>query len=71
MMLLKLLETTLLFFYAIVTKTSDINRMNELDELEINSLKRSFGEWVVNEKNLDSRKIMDLTPVRAHVDGRS
>ena len=50
MMLLKMLETTLLFFYAIVTKTSDINRMNELDELEINYLKRSFGEWVVNEK---------------------
>ena len=70
-MLLKLLEKTLLFFYAIVTKTSDINRMNELDELEINYLKRSFGEWVVNEKNLDSRKIMDLIPVRAHVDGRS
>ena len=45
--------------------------MNELDELEINYLKRSFGEWVVNEKNLDSRKIMDLIPVRAHVDGRS
>ena len=69
-MLLKLLETTLLFFYAIVTKTSDTNRMNELDELEINDLKRSFGKWVVNEKNLDSRKNMGLILVRAHVDGR-
>ena len=31
-------------FYAIVTETSDTNRMNELDELEINYLKKSFGK---------------------------
>ena len=41
-------------FYASVTETSDTNRMNELDELEKNYLKRSFVKWVVNENDLDS-----------------
>ena len=45
--------------------------MNELDELEINYLKRSFGKWVVNENDLDSRENKDLIRVRAHVNGRS
>ena len=45
--------------------------MNELDELEINYLKKSFGKWVVNENDLDSGEIKDLIWVRAHVDGRS
>ena len=43
--------------------------MNELDELEINYLKRSFGKQVVIENNPDSREIKDLIWVRAHVDG--
>ena len=58
-------------FYATVTETSNTNRMNKLDELEINYLKRSFGKWVVNKNDLDSSKIKDLIRVRAHVDGRS
>ena len=37
--------------------------MHELDELEINYLKRSFGKWVVNENDLDSREIKDLIRV--------
>ena len=37
-------------FYATVTETSDTSRVNELDELEINYLKRSFGKWVFNKK---------------------
>ena len=57
-------------FYAIVTEASHTSRMNELDELEINYLKRSFGKWIVNENNLDSREIKDLIRVRAYVDGR-
>ena len=51
---------TFIGFYAIVIETSDISRMNELDELEINYWKRSFGKGVVNQNNLDSRKIKDL-----------
>ena len=31
-------------FYVIVTDASDTSRMNELDELETNYLKRSFGK---------------------------
>ena len=58
-------------FYTIVTETSDTSRMNGLDELEINYLKRSFGKWIVNENNLDSREIKDLIRFRAHVYGRS
>ena len=37
-------------FYATVTETSDTSRVNKLDELEINYLKRSFGKWVFNKK---------------------
>ena len=58
-------------FYAIVREENDTNRMNELDELEINYLRRSFGKWVINENDLDSREIKDLIRVRAHADGRS
>ena len=58
-------------FYAIVTEVSDTSRMNELDELEINYLKRYLGKWIVNENNLDSREIKELIRVRAYVDGRS
>ena len=57
-------------FYAIVTEASDTSRVIELDELEINYLKRPFGKWIVNENNLDSREIKDLIRVRAYVDGR-
>ena len=56
-MLLKLLEATSVVFMLFVRETSDTSRMNKLDELEINYLKRSFGKWVVNENNLDSREI--------------
>ena len=45
--------------------------MNELDELEINYLKRSVGKSVANENDLGSREIKDLIQVRGHVDGRS
>ena len=58
-------------FYTIVTEASDTSTMNELDELEINYLKRSFGKWIVNENNLDSIEIKDLIQFRAYVDGRS
>ena len=58
-------------FYAIVRETNDTNRMNELDKLEINYLRRSFGKSVINENDLDSREIKDLIRVRAHADGRS
>ena len=56
----KVVRGNFIGFYAIVTETSDTNRMHELDELEINYLKRSFGKWVVNENDLDSREIKDL-----------
>ena len=59
------------FYYTIVPEASDTSRMNELDKLEINYLKRSFGKWIVNENNLDSIEIKDLIQVRAYVDGRS
>ena len=45
--------------------------MNELNVLQKNYLKRSFGKWLVNENNLDSREIKDLIRARAHADGRS
>ena len=45
--------------------------MNELNVLQKNYLKRSFGKWLANQNNLDSREIKDLIWVRAHVDGRS
>ena len=67
----KVVRSNFIGFYAIVTETSDTNRMNELDELEINYLKRSFGKWVVNENELDSREIKDFIWVRAYVGGRS
>ena len=50
----KVVRSSFIGFYAIVTETSDTNRMNELDELEKNFLKRSFVKWVVNENDLDS-----------------
>ena len=41
------------------------------DEVEVNYLKNSFGKWVVNENDIDSREIQDLVHVNAEVDGRS
>ena len=58
-------------FYAIVTETSDTNRMNELDEFEKSFLKNYFGKWIVNVNNLNSREIKDFIRVRAYVDGGS
>ena len=58
-------------FYATATETSDTSRINKLDELEINCLKESFGKWIVNENNLDSRETKDLIRVRAYDGGRS
>ena len=49
----------------------DYDHQNELDELEINYLKMSFGKWVVIKKDLDSTEIKDLIQIRAHNDGRS
>ena len=69
-MLLKLLESTFLVF-MLLQETRDISRMNELNVLQKNYLKRSFGKWLANQNNLDSREIKDLIWVRAHVDGRS
>ena len=43
----KVVRGNFIGFYAIVTETADTNRMNELDELEKNYLKRSFGKWIV------------------------
>ena len=67
----KVVRGNFIGFYATVTETSDTNRMNELDELEINYLKRSFGKWVFNENDLDLREVKYLIRARAHVDGRS
>ena len=67
----KAVRGTFIGFYAIVTETSDTSRMNELDELEINYWKRSFGKLVVSEHKLDSRDIKYLIQVRAYVNGRS
>ena len=58
-------------FYAIVTETTDTSRMDELDELEINYLKKSFTKWIVYENNIDSREIRDLIRIRAQANGRS
>ena len=46
----KALRGDFIGFYGIATETSDTSRMNELDELEINYLKKSFGNWIVNGK---------------------
>ena len=45
--------------------------MDELDELEINYLKKSFTKWIVYENNIDSREIRDLIRIRAQANGRS
>ena len=58
-------------FYAIVTETGDLNNLSYHDEVEINYLKPSFGKWVVNTNDHDSREIGDLVHVSTTIDGRS
>ena len=58
-------------FYAIVRETGDLNNLSDHDEVEINYLKPSFGKWVVNTNDLDSRETGDLVHVSATIDGRS
>ena len=67
----KAVNGTFIFFYAIVTESSDTSRMKDLDELEMKYLKRYFQKWIVNDKNLDSRETKDLIRVRAYIDGIS
>ena len=57
--------------YAITTETTEnMQTMTQQDEVEVNYLKNSFGKWVVNKNDFDSRQIEDLVHVTAEVDGR-
>ena len=58
-------------YYGIITETGDLHDLEDKDEIEINYLRKSFGKWVVNENDLDSREIGELASVTATVDGRS
>ena len=59
-------------YYAIITETTEkMQIMTQQDEVEVNYLKKSFGKWVVNENDYDSRQIQDLVHVTAEADGRS
>ena len=43
-------------YYAIITETTEkMQIMTQQDEVEVNYLKKSFGMWVVNENDYDSR----------------
>ena len=42
--------------YAIITETTEnMQTITKQDEVEVNYLKNSFGKWVVNENDFDSR----------------
>ena len=42
--------------YAIITETTEnMQTMTQQDEVEVNYLKNSFGKWVVNKNDFDSR----------------
>ena len=47
-------------FYAIITELGDLCKRDEEDEVQINYLKKSYGKWVIREKDLDSRMICEL-----------
>ena len=58
-------------YYAVITETGDLSDKDVKDKVEINYLKKSFSKWVVAEKDLDSRKIVEIIHVKAIIDGRS
>ena len=45
--------------------------LNDNDEVEINYLKKSFGKWIIVDKDLDSRIICKFEHVHAEIDGTS
>ena len=45
--------------------------LNDIDEVEINYLKKSFGKWVIVDKDLGSRIICEFEHVHAEIDGMS
>ena len=49
----KIVRSNFIGFHTVVTEASDTNRMNELDELEVNYFKGPFGKLVVKENDLD------------------
>ena len=49
----KIVTGNFIGFHTIVIEASDTNRMNELDELEVNYFKEPFGKLVVKENDLD------------------
>ena len=56
-------------FYVIITELGDLTELDE-DEVDINYLK-SYGHWVIIEKDLDSRIICELKYVETAIDNRS
>ena len=67
----KVVKGDFLGYFAIVTETGDLSNLSSDDEIEINYLKKSYGKWVVVDKDLDSIMIGDLEFKEAEVDGRS
>lgn len=67
----KVVKGNYLGYYAIITELGDLSNLDDDDEVEINYLKKSFGKWVIIEKDLDSRMICELKHVNAVIDGRS
>ena len=56
-------------FYSIITELCDLSELDE-DEVDINYLK-SYGKWVIIEKDLDSRMICELKYVKTAIGDRS
>ena len=56
-------------FYAIISELGDLSELDE-DEVDINYLK-SYGKWVIIEKDLDSRMICEPKYVETAIDDRS
>ena len=65
------LKGNYLGFYAIITELGDLSKRDEEDEVQINYLKKSYGKWVIGEKDLDSRMICELKYVEGAIDRRS
>ena len=67
----KVINGAFLGYYAIVTEVGDLSQLDDDDEIEINYLKKSYGKWVINKNDLDSRMLSDLAFTNSTVDGRS
>ena len=55
-------------YYAVIT---ELSKLNDDDEVEINYLNKSFEKWAAVNNDLDSRMICQLTYIDSTIDGRS